>query len=67
MKKWYQSKTIWVNIVAAVLGIIPAINADLLTVMGIVDANKYLTVLGAVTTVLNLFLRMTTTKTIETK
>lgn len=61
MKRWYQSKTIIVNLLAGLLGVIPLINEDILTTIGILDTKGYLSILGLITTVLNLFLRVVTT------
>jgi uncharacterized membrane protein len=67
MKKWYQSKTMWVNIIAAILGIIPIIDNELLTAIGVLDSTRYLAVVGVVTTILNVILRTITKTAITTK
>ncbi|TDD77143.1 hypothetical protein [Flavobacterium caseinilyticum] len=59
MKKWYQSKTIWVNLIAIILGILPLVDETLLTAVGVVNTQAYLYVIGFVTGILNLILRMT--------
>lgn len=66
MKKWYQSKTIIVNIIAGILGVIPMIDESFLTALGITNVAGYLSVIGVVTTILNLILRMLTNTQIST-
>ncbi len=60
MKKWYQSKTIIVNIIAGILGVIPMIDESFLIAIGITNVAGYLSVIGVITTILNLILRMIT-------
>lgn len=67
MKKWYKSKTIILNIIALMLGLIPMIDVDFLTAFGVTNVQIYLTVLGFVAGFLNLVLRMITTQPITTK
>lgn len=57
MKKWYQSKIIITNLISSLLGVIPLINEDLLTAVGILDVKGYLSILGVATTILNLLFR----------
>lgn len=56
-KKWYQSKTVWLNLIASLLGILAFLNADLLKSLGITDPSKLLSVIGIITTIGNLILR----------
>jgi|GEM_PF-1488681 len=56
-KKWYQSKTVWLNLIASVLGVLGYFNAPLLVSLGITDPTKLLSIIGVVTTILNLVLR----------
>lgn len=65
MKKWYESRIIISNIIAAILGVIPLIDVNLLTAIGVTDVTKYLAIVGTVTTILNVILRAVTTKTIS--
>tara|TARA_R110000782_G_C14638689_1_gene395339 strand:- start:436 stop:693 length:258 start_codon:yes stop_codon:yes gene_type:complete len=67
MKKWYQSKTIIVNIIAGILGVIPLVDVNFLTAIGIENVTGYLSVLGVTTTVLNLLLRAVTNTGISSK
>lgn len=67
MKKWYKSKTIIVNIIALILGLIPIIDVNFLMAFGVENVNKYLIIIGAITTFLNLILRMITTTTISSR
>jgi hypothetical protein len=64
-KKWYKSKTIWVNLIAALLGITPIIDIDFLRLIGVGEPTKYFAIVGAVTTVLNVVLRTITNQPIE--
>lgn len=64
MKKWYQSKTIWVNILSATLGALSIFNADFLHSIGITSAGA-LAILGAITTFLNVILRAVTNTGID--
>jgi hypothetical protein len=66
MKKWYQSKTIWTNIIAFILSFVPFLDAATLAALGITNTQLYLTILGLVTFLLNGILRLITTKGIET-
>ena len=66
MKKWHESKTIWLNLIALLLGLIPMIDENILIAFGVLNTQSYLTVLGALTGVLNLLLRMITSTTIQT-
>lgn len=67
MKKWYLSKTILLNIVATLLLILPMIDLKFLTDIGVEDTQKYLSIVASITAVLNLILRVTSTKIISTK
>jgi hypothetical protein len=67
MKKWYQSRTVVMNIIAGLLGVLPLIDNGFLLAIGITNVQGYLSILGVVTTVLNLILRTMTTTVIETK
>lgn len=64
MKKWYQSKTIVVNIIAGLLGIIPSIDMNLLNLFGVGNATQYLAILGLITTIANIVLRSITSESI---
>lgn len=66
MKKWYLSKTVWLNIIASVLLILPMIDQEFLTGIGVVEPESYLSIVASITTVLNLILRVTSTKVIST-
>lgn len=66
MKQWYLSKTVWLNIIASVLLILPMIDQKFLTDFGVTEPQKYLSIVASVTTVLNLILRITSTKVIST-
>ena len=67
MKKWFKSRTIWVNILGAVAGSLAIVDNNLLVAIGIKDPAKYLTIIGAVVTLSNLYLRTLTTKPITRK
>lgn len=57
MKKWYQSKTIWTNIIAGIIAIIGILDENFLKSIGFTDPTKFLAVVGGITTVLNIILR----------
>ncbi len=65
-KKWYQSKTIWLNAISAILATIGIFNQDLLIGLGFTNPTKFLAILGSITTVLNIILRLLTTTAIST-
>jgi len=66
MKKWYSSKTVWLNIITTVLLILPMIDANFLQSIGVVNIPGFLAIVATITTVLNTILRVTSTKVIST-
>ena len=62
MKKWYHSKTIWLNTVAAFFAVLPeilsAVDVNFLTAIGVTNTTKSLSIIGLITTILNIFLRV---------
>lgn len=68
MKKWYNSKTIWVNAIALILGFISMFNAEIFNIFGFTDNTtvKVLTVIGLINGALNILLRFLTTGEIIT-
>lgn len=66
-KRWYQSKTIWLNIISPLLLILPLIDVNLLTVINVSDPKKYYTLVVFFTAVLNIILRSLNTKNISKK
>jgi len=66
MKQWYFSKTVWLNIIATVLLVLPMIDQKFLTDIGVVDTQKYLSIVASITATLNLILRVTSTRIIST-
>lgn len=58
MKNWYQSKTVLINLIALLLGLLPMIDAQLLTFIGVTSVDGYLYIIGFITGALNLILRM---------
>ena len=60
MKKWYQSKTLWFNVLVAVG---PAIEASLSLVQGYFDPRVFLAIIG-VTSGVNVLLRFISTTAI---
>lgn len=64
MKKWYQSKTIWLNVIAALVAILGLFNQETLAGLGISTPEKFLTIIGTITTIFNIILRVLTKKLI---
>lgn len=56
-KKWYQSKTVWLNLIASLLGILGYFNADLLLSIGVTNPAKFISIIGVITTIGNVILR----------
>lgn len=56
-KKWWQSKTIWLNIFSLTIGILGVLNSDFLEFLGFKNATTLVTVLGTLNAVGNLILR----------
>ena len=65
LKKWYHSKTILLNGIAGIIGLLPemlsVIDVNLLTLLKVSDPMKYYTLIGALTTILNIVLRAQST------
>lgn len=61
LKKWYHSKTILLNGIAGIIGLLPeilsVIDVNLLTLLGVTDPVRYYGLIGALTTILNIVLR----------
>ena len=58
MKKWYQSKTIWVNIILALVAIVGELSS-------VFPVSEHPKLWVTVTFVLNTILRLMTTETIQ--
>lgn len=69
MKKWYKSKSIMLNLIAALIASISMLDAEVLNAIGITNTSAFLSVIGFITTVGNIFLRIFTdqSQTIITK
>jgi len=70
LKRWYHSKTILTNIAGALLGIIPVLDINFLTLIGVSDPARYYGVLGGIAAILNILYRTqsdTPTPPIKTK
>ena len=65
MKNWKQSKTLMFNFLVSVLAILPMIDVDILTAVGITNPLAYYKVLVVVTAIANKFLRIITTEAIK--
>lgn len=61
MKKWYNSKTIWLNLISLLIAITGLISEDLLKSFGITNATNYLIVIGFINGVGNVILRLFST------
>lgn len=57
MKKWFHSKTIWLNIIASLLAILGLFDQKTLLALGL-SSEKFLTIIGTITTMLNIILRL---------
>jgi len=62
MKKWYQSKTVWLNVAAGVATLVAAVTQVLPNLEGLMDTQTY-TIVNAVVVVSNLMLRKYFTST----
>lgn len=60
-KKWYLSKTVILNVFAAIIALIAMFNEQTLQQLGFVDTKQILQTLGAITTILNIILRVFST------
>lgn len=60
-KKWYLSKTVILNLCAGIIAIIAMLNEETLVKLGFADTKQILQILGAITTVLNIVLRVFST------
>ena len=58
MKKWYQSKTIWVNVITAALAVVGELS-------GIFPVSQHPKVWATATTLLNVALRLITSQAIS--
>ncbi len=56
MKKWYESKTVWLNVASVATTLVGAVIQVLPSLQGLLDIKTYL-VVGAVVGVLNIVLR----------
>ena len=55
-KKWYQSKTVIINILASILSILGFITPDLLTSIGL-NPERFMAIVGIITAIINVILR----------
>jgi len=65
MKTVFESKTIWANIIAILLGVLPLVDGNLLQAIGVANTESYLTVLGFGMAILNILLRTITNQGIS--
>jgi len=56
MKKWYESKTVWLNVASAVATLVSALSQVLPSLQGLLDIQTYIIVNAAVA-FLNIVLR----------
>ena len=58
-KKWWQSKTMWLNIAAGLVAILLLVDKDLLLAFGVAEERqeKIIKVLGIIVAVYNIYLR----------
>ncbi len=62
MKKWYESKTVWLNLASVLTTLVGAVTQVLPSLQGILDIKTYL-VVGAAVGVVNIVLRTYFTST----
>ena len=55
-KKWYQSKTVIINVLATVLSVLGFITPELLTTLGL-NPEKFISIVGVITAIINVILR----------
>jgi hypothetical protein len=55
---WHLSRTVWVNIIAAITAVLPLFDMNLLTTIGISNSAKWLAIIGVITTVFNVINRI---------
>lgn len=68
MKHILKSKSFWLNLIAGIIAILGFISPELLAALGITNPAQFMTIIGAVTALLNIILRTWfTTKPIKTK
>lgn len=58
IKKAYQSKIVWTNVIASIIALLSILNQDLLISLGLPASDKFLAIIGFITTVLNLLFRI---------
>lgn len=68
-KSIFKSKTMWLNAIMALVAVAAFINPELLTALGFSTENQQsvLTIVGTITALLNIVLRMATTKPLKFK
>jgi len=62
VKKWYESKTVWLNLASVIATLVGAVVQVLPSLQGILDIKTYL-IVGAVVGVVNIVLRTYFTST----
>jgi hypothetical protein len=63
-KSIFTSKTFWLNFIVGALAILGLVSPDLLAALHITDPVQFMTIIGAVTAILNVILRMITSQAI---
>jgi len=66
-KKWYKSKTMWVNAIGFILASLELIDVNILGVIGVKDPIKAMAIIGLAASLLNLYLRTLGGDPIKTK
>ena len=66
MKTIFKSKTFWANLLMGLLAILAVIDPSFLELIGL-NSVKALTIIGFITSVINIVLRLITTTAIEIK
>lgn len=55
-KKWYQSKTVIINLLATIVGVLGYITPELLATLGL-NPEKFISIVGVIIAIINVILR----------
>jgi uncharacterized membrane protein len=63
-KSIFSSKVFWLNLIIGIISVLGLVNPELLSAIGIKDPVQFMTIVGAVTAILNVILRFLTNQPI---